>query len=171
NICTAISSIPFIRQAGFRISEKDIKNGLFQVKRNTGLMGRWQLIQSQPKVICDTGHNEHGMLWVSKQLSSVKRNHLHMVIGMVKDKDVSKVLSLLPTDATYYFTKANLPRALDEKELQSLASSANLKGSTYPSVSLALEDALNYAQNDDLIFIGASSFIVAEALEFFQERN
>ena len=171
NICTVISSIPFIRQAGFKISEKDIKNGLFQVKKNTGLMGRWQLIQNNPRVICDTGHNEHGIIWVSKQLSSIKRDHLHMVIGMVKDKDISKVLSLLPKDASYYFTKANLPRALDEKELQALAVSSELKGSTFPSVSLAIEEALKQAKKDDLIFIGASTFIVAEALEYFQQKS
>ena len=171
NICTVISSIPFIRQAGFKITESDIKNGLFQVKKNTGLMGRWQLIQNNPKIICDTGHNEHGMKLVSQQLSKVKRKNLHMIIGMVKDKDVSKVLSLMPIEATYYFTKANLPRALDEKELQAIAITNNLKGSTFIDVESAIQYAIQNSDKDDLIFIGASTFIVAEALEYFQKQN
>jgi dihydrofolate synthase/folylpolyglutamate synthase len=169
NICTVISCMPFIRQVGFKIEDKDIKNGLFQVKKNTGLMGRWQLIQNSPKVICDTGHNEHGIRLVTQQLSQVKRKNLRMLIGMVKDKDVSKILSLMPQDATYYFTKAKLPRALDEKELQALGVNFHLKGSTYSDVESAIKQALLDSTKDDLIFIGASTFIVAEAMEFFQK--
>jgi dihydrofolate synthase/folylpolyglutamate synthase len=111
------------------------------------------------------------MKLVSQQLSKVKRKNLHMIIGMVKDKDVSKVLSLMPNEATYYFTKANLPRALDEKELQAIAITNNLKGSTFIDVESAIQYAIQNSDKDDLIFIGASTFIVAEALEYFQKQN
>jgi dihydrofolate synthase/folylpolyglutamate synthase len=134
------------------------------VKQNTELMGRWQVIGNDPMVVCDTGHNINGIEYVVKQISMQKFDKLHMVIGMVKDKDVSKVLSILPKDATYYFTKAAIPRAMLEGDLQALAIGYDLKGKTYASVAEAIAAAKQQANKQDLIFIGGSTFIVAEAL-------
>ncbi|MCF8254439.1 MAG: bifunctional folylpolyglutamate synthase/dihydrofolate synthase [Bacteroidia bacterium] len=164
NIKTVLASLDIIRNAGFKIEEKDVRNGLAHVKKNTQLMGRWQLLGIQPMVVCDTGHNIDGIKLVLKQIAMQKYSHLHMVIGMVKDKDIQKVLSILPKDATYYFTKAAIPRALDEKELQGFAIAYQLKGKTYETVIEAVDAAKQTAKKSDLIFIGGSTFVVAEAV-------
>jgi dihydrofolate synthase/folylpolyglutamate synthase len=164
NLRTVLASLEPIMKAGFSINEKAVRNGLMHVKQNTELMGRWQIIGTEPMVVCDTGHNINGIEYVVKQIGMQKFDKLHMVIGMVKDKDVSKVLSILPKDATYYFTKAAIPRAMLESDLQALAIAYNLKGKTYASVAEAIAAAKQQANSNDLIFIGGSTFIVAEAL-------
>ncbi len=164
NIATVLSAILQLQKKEFKIHEQDVRNGLLNVKRNTGLMGRWQVLNQKPLTICDTGHNVNGIEYVVKQIEQQKFNHLHMVFGMVSDKDISKVLMLLPKNASYYFCKAKIPRALDEKELQASAVSYGLHGQTYPSVGEALKAAQRAAGKDDLIFIGGSTFVVAEVV-------
>jgi dihydrofolate synthase/folylpolyglutamate synthase len=131
---------------------------------NTGLQGRWQIIGANPRIICDTGHNEGGLREVAAQISQVPFKTLHFVIGMVNDKDISGVLGLLPKDAIYYFTKASIPRALDEKLLMKMAAFFKLQGNAFPTVAGALAAARQNANADDLIFVGGSTFVVAEVL-------
>ncbi len=164
NIPTVLTAIEQLQQQGWIISDHAIANGLQQVKQNTGLMGRWQVLAQQPLTICDTGHNVNGLTYVVEQLSNIPFDRLHMVIGMVKDKDITKVLALLPTDATYYFCNANIPRALPAEELQTLAQPFGLKGQAHGSVQQALDAAKAQANVNDLIFIGGSTFVVAEVV-------
>lgn len=164
NIPTVLTAIEQLRQEGWTISDNVIINGLQQVKQNTGLMGRWQVLAQQPLTICDTGHNVNGITYVVEQLAKLSFDTLHLVIGMVKDKDITKVLALLPTDGTYYFCNANIPRALPAEELQSLAHTFGLKGQAHGSVQQALNAAKAKATVNDLIFIGGSTFVVAEVV-------
>ncbi len=164
NIGTVLAAIEPIRNAGFIISDQAVQNGLSHVKSNTHLMGRWQVLNIQPLTICDTGHNVDGIAYVVKQLEAQNFHELHFVLGMVKDKEISKVLALLPKKATYYFTRASIPRALEENELQAQAIQFGLQGKTYDSVKEAKAAAEKAAGEKDLIFIGGSTFIVAEAL-------
>ena len=127
-------------------------------------MGRWQKLQDSPKVFCDTGHNVDGIMQVLEQINRIPHKQLHMVIGMVGDKNIDGMLALLPKDATYYFTKASIPRALDQNELQQRASNFGLKGNTYMTINEALVSAKNNAEIDDLIFVGGSTFVVAEVV-------
>jgi dihydrofolate synthase/folylpolyglutamate synthase len=131
---------------------------------STGLQGRWQTIGKDPLMICDTGHNVEGMAWVVQQLKATSFQQLHMVIGFVKDKDVTSILKLLPVKARYYFTNANIPRALDAQELKTKALTFGLLGEHYVSVQEAFEAAKTNASKEDLIFIGGSTFVVAEAI-------
>ena len=133
----------------------------------TGLMGRWQKVYSYPDIICDTGHNVDGIKYICKQLEAIRANDgkkIHIVFGMVNDKDISGVLKILPKDATYYFTKASVKRALPENELQELAQKAGLKGNAYPTVVEAVQAAKKDCPPKDFIFVGGSSFIVADLL-------
>ena len=164
NICTVLSAVEQLRVLGWKIPESALRSGLEKVVENTGLQGRWQVIGANPRVICDTGHNEGGLREVVAQIKQTPYKTLHFVIGMVNDKDIAGVLSLLPKDAIYYFTKASIPRALDEKQLMKIAAFFKLKGNTYPSVAEALAAARKNAEADDMIFIGGSTFIVAEAI-------
>lgn len=164
NIATVLASVLQLRNAGFNISDEHIRNGLKKVKRNTGLMGRWQMLSSSPLTICDTGHNVNGIEYVVQQIGQTAHQNLHMVIGMVKDKDISKVLSMLPQNATYYFCNAAIPRALPAAELREQAIPFGLKGNAYASVKEAWAAAREKATPDDLIFIGGSTFVVAEVV-------
>lgn len=164
NICTVLAAVDQLRKQGWKISEQALRIGLENVVGHTGLLGRWQVIGSNPRTICDTGHNEGGMREVVAQIAQTPYKTLHFVIGMVNDKDISGVLRLLPKDAIYYFTKASIPRALDENQLMKMAAYFELQGSSYPSVAEALAAARQHAEADDLIFIGGSTFVVAEAL-------
>ena len=164
NIRTVLACLEPMRKVGFLINEQHLRDGLSFVKKNTGLLGRWQILNKQPLTICDTGHNINGIAYVLEQIGQQNFEHLHFVIGMVKDKDIVKILALLPVNATYYFTKANIPRALSELDLQAQASNFQLKGKTYPSVKEAIAAANNAASKNDLIFIGGSTFVVAEAI-------
>ncbi|MBK7628465.1 MAG: bifunctional folylpolyglutamate synthase/dihydrofolate synthase [Bacteroidales bacterium] len=149
----------------FDISNANIKDGITNVISNTGLSGRWQILSHDPLTICDTGHNKEGLEYVLKQLKEIQKSSLHMVIGFVSDKDLKSVLPLFPKDAVYYFTKASVLRALDEKILKSKAGDYGLQGESYTDVKSALKAAKEKSSPDDLIFIGGSTFIVADALE------
>lgn len=164
NIRTVVAALVSLTKQGYVISEQHILAGLLRVTANTGLMGRWQVLQQQPLMVADTGHNVNGIEYVLKQIAQQTFNRLHMVIGMVKDKDISKVLALLPRQAAYYFTQAAIPRALPAEELAAMAAAHALEGSVYDDVISAREAALQQASPDDMIFIGGSTFIVAEAL-------
>ncbi len=141
-----------------------IYNGLKNTLSNTGFQGRWQILSREPLTICDIGHNTHGLKYVTEQLNRMKYNHLHFVLGVVNDKDISGMLSLLPKNAEYYFCKADIPRGLNVDELKDLALRAGLKGSTYPSVAEAYTSAKKNARFNDIVFIGGSAFTVAEVL-------
>jgi len=146
----------------FIISEENLKNGLLNVVANTGLLGRWQQIHSSPKVICDTAHNSHGLKIVLNQIQKENFEHLYFVLGVVNDKDLDDILPLFPKNAQYFFCKPNVPRGLDEKILQKKAAEFDLKGGVYDSVSMAYEAALAVSSEKDFIYIGGSTFVVAE---------
>ncbi len=146
----------------FIISEENLKNGLLNVVANTGLLGRWQQIHSSPKVICDTAHNSHGLKIVLNQIQKENFEHLYFVLGVVNDKDLDDILPLFPKNAQYFFCKPNVPRGLDEKILQKKAAEFDLKGEVCNSVSMAYEAALAVSSEKDFIYIGGSTFVVAE---------
>ncbi len=164
NLPPVLKCIELLQNSGWNISDKSIYNGLSETISLTGLQGRWQIIGNNPLVVCDTGHNPDGIKEVVKQIEQTPHNNLHVVFGMVNDKDAGSVLKLLPKDAQYYFTKADIPRALDEKALKSQAQQLGLKGNSFPVVTEALNAAKVKAGKNDLIFIGGSTFIVAEIL-------
>lgn len=164
NVLGVLNTLDVIEKSGFIIEQNDIKKGLKQVVKNTGLEGRWQTISEKPLIIADTGHNEDGIKNVIANLKTIEYTQLHFIFGTVNDKDVSKILELLPKDATYYFTKANIPRALDENELFERAQKIKLKGKTFSNVKEAIEAAKRAHKKNDLILIGGSTFIVGDAL-------
>lgn len=166
NTNTLLSAIRQLKQAGYQFTKTDVRKGFSQVCELTGLMGRWQKLEESPALVCDTGHNVGGIAYIVKQLKLQKYEQLHIVIGMVNDKDVSGVLAMLPKEAVYYFTKASVKRALAEKDLQQLAAQAGLSGNTYPDVETAVAAARKNAGVNDFIFVGGSSFVVADLLKF-----
>ena len=135
-----------------------------RVIENTGMMGRWQVLSKEPLCIADTGHNEDGLTALMQQIAETSYKHLHFVLGMVNDKDIEKLLSLLPKDATYYFCKADIPRALEAKVLFEKAQTVGLTGSVFASVLEAYDAAKQSASSDDLVFVGGSTFVVAEVV-------
>lgn len=165
NLQGVLSCINSLKQKGFLIEVENVLFALQNVKKLTGLMGRWQILSEKPLIIADTGHNEDGITEVVKNIERYSYKKLHMIIGVVNDKDVTSILKLLPKNATYYFCKANIPRALPEKELFDLAKQHDLKGKKFASVALALSEAKKVAKADDLIFIGGSTFTVADAIQ------
>ena len=162
NVKTAVQAIKLLDQGGFQVTLESIIKGLNHVVQNTGLKGRWQVLQENPKVICDTAHNSEGLLFVMKQLGKEKFSNLHFVLGVVNDKDLKNILSILPKKATYYFCKPDIPRGLDAEKLRDEAASQGLTGAAYKSVSTAYDEALLQAEADDVIYIGGSTFVVAE---------
>lgn len=164
NLLTVLKSIEVLRSIGYQLSDDHIYNALKNVKTLTGLQGRWQIIGRDPLVICDTGHNYAGLQEVTKNIKNIPYRELHIVLGMVRDKDISGVLQLLPSAATYYFCQPQLERGLPAVELQQKAMDIGLTGETYPSVAEALNSALAKASPDDFIFIGGSTFVVAEII-------
>ncbi len=164
NVATVLTAIDVLNQKDFHIPEEAVRSGFEKVVELTGLLGRWQVLQENPVVIADIGHNESGIAYVLEQLKALRYNRLHFIIGMVNDKDVEKILSMLPRDAVYYFTKASIPRAMNEQELRDKALKYNLYGSSYPSVKQAFDAAKSAAAEDDVIFVGGSNFVVAEVL-------
>ena len=164
NVKTALQTISTLKDQGLKISDKNIKIGLLKVVENTKLLGRWQTLKEQPKVICDTGHNKEGLHYVFKQLKEESFEKLHIVLGVVNDKDLETILPLFPKNAIYYFCKPNIPRGLNVVELQLQCSKYGLIGNVYSSVIEAYKGALNSAKKDDLIFIGGSTFVVSEVL-------
>lgn len=167
NARTVLMVVELLLETGYNIPKEAVYKGFVNVTDITGLMGRWQLLQTSPKIICDIAHNAHGIRYVADQLRSENFVRLHIVFGMAKDKDVNAVLSLLSPDALYYFTKASVERALDEKTLAQKAYTRGLKGNSYGTVYEAVGAAKENADKNDLIFIGGSSFIVADALPLF----
>jgi len=164
NISTCVSSIRKLQEKGWSISEKDIENGLKKVVINTGILGRWQTIHNKPLTICDTGHNKDGIQNILTQIKQTPHEQLHIVWGAVNDKKIEKLLELLPKNAMYYFCEANIPRATPNEILLKLAKQHKLKGQSYSSVKAAYSSAQNNANFNDLIFIGGSTFVVAEVL-------
>ena len=174
NICTVLQSLELLKNKFPKIDDDKIRNGLRKIKANTGLLGRWHIIAKNPLTIADVGHNEAGIKYVMDQLNSMlvknqedriqNKIKLHIVFGIVNDKDPSHILALLPKHASYYFCKANIPRALDADELKNTATSFNIYGESYASVITALEAARKNANKEDIIFIGGSTFVVAEII-------
>ena len=157
-----LSSVRQLQEQGWDISEEQIQTALSSSKQINGLHGRWEVIHESPTVVMDVGHNEDGMKQIVAQLNECSYKNLHIVIGMVKDKEVEKVLSLLPTDALYYFTKAHIQRALPEGDLQLKAAAFDLKGEAFEHVNNAISAALKNAAKDDLILVCGSVFLVGE---------
>ena len=160
---TVIETIAVLNsQNEFKISEAKIKSGLLNVVKNTGLEGRWQQLGEFPKIICDTAHNKNGLEIVMKQIQKEKFNTLHIVLGVVNDKDLDEILPLFPTNAVYYFCKPNIPRGLETTILQEKARKHHLSGMAYSSVTEAYSQSRNNSTKNDFIFIGGSTFVVAE---------
>lgn len=164
NTNTILHAIDRLQLLGYTISLENIMQGFSSVCRSTGLMGRWQIIGKEPFVICDTGHNIAGLTAVVRQLKEIKCQTLRIVIGMVNDKDIHGVMNLLPSDAIYYFTKASVKRALTEQDLAKAAQRYHLNGSIFPTVASAFKKAKADANEHDVIFIGGSTFVVADFL-------
>lgn len=164
NTNTLLTAIRQLIRMGYSIGEKEVREGFAHVCERTGLMGRWQKLAEHPTIVCDTGHNTGGITYIAEQLSRQTYRKLHIIIGMVNDKDVCGVLALLPQEAEYYFTRAGIPRALPAEELKKLSEKAGLKGNAYSTVPEAVEAARKKADKEDFIFIGGSSFIVADLL-------
>lgn len=164
NTRTVLTAIRKLIQLGFVISPEAVREAFGRVVELTGLAGRWQQIQARPRIVCDTAHNTGGIEYIVRQLEKESYDTLHIVIGMVNDKDINGVLALLPANARYYFTKASVIRALPENELAEIASRHGLQGNTYPSVGEAVKAARTNAGENDFIYIGGSTFIVADAL-------
>ena len=162
NMSTAIHSVKLLKD--YVISESHIINGLKNVVQNTNFKGRWQILQHEPLVICDTAHNKEGLSYVINQLASLSFDKLHMVLGVVNDKKLDDILTLFPVKATYYFCKPNIPRGLNEVDLQSSAENFHLIGDAYGSVHEAYLKAISDAEIDDVVFVGGSTFVVAEVV-------
>ena len=164
NTKTATQTIQVLKDLNFNISQSHLKKGLLNVVKNTNLQGRWQMLQSQPTIICDTAHNKEGLTVVMQQLQDVSFNKLHIVFGVVSDKDLCSIIPLLPKLAKYYFCKPNVQRGLDAKKLQKAFAKSHLTGQSYSSVNEALNAAKSKANVDDLIYVGGSTFVVAEII-------
>jgi dihydrofolate synthase/folylpolyglutamate synthase len=167
NTNTLLSVINQLKKKEYRITSKNIHDGFAQVTKLTGFLGRWQRLSNQPALVCDAGHNVAGITYIVNQLKKEKFNQLHFVIGMVNDKDINGILTLLPQNAWYYFTKAGIPRALPENELMQAAHSTGLKGDSYPDVVAAVKAAQERSCPDDFIFVGGSTFLVGDLLNHY----
>jgi len=161
NILPVLTAIDLL-QKDFSLKENKIKSALAHVKKLTGLFGRWEVIHEKPLVVLDVAHNQDGIKQLLRQIHEIKFNHLHLIFGMVKDKDIQKVLEQFPKEATYYFTKAQNPRALPEEELKEKANEYQLNGNSFPNVNEALRVALGNASKKDLIVVCGSVFVIAE---------
>lgn len=164
NLRTAKLAVEQLIKKGWDLSQRDIEAGANAVIKNTGFAGRWQQLSDSPLTITDIGHNEEGVREVLKQLALTPHEHLHFVLGVVNDKDIDTILTMLPKTATYYFCAAKIPRALAVDDLQLKAQSHSLNGQRYNSVNAAKEAAQNAAKSGDLVFIGGSAFVVAEVV-------
>lgn len=167
---TSLCAIEQLIQQGYHISKQQIQNGLLHIVRNTGLRGRWQTIQQHPTVICDTGHNVGGITYVAKQLKEQECETLRIVFGMVSDKDVNTVLELMPKNAVYYFCQASVKRAMPHNELKKLGKMHGLVGNSYKTVENAYKKAIKQSNAKDVIFVGGSTFVVADFLSY-REKN
>jgi len=164
NIKTVIQSINILKELGFKISKNNLEKGLLNVVGNTGLQGRWQILGHNPKVVCDTAHNKEGLTYVMEQIKKETFNKLHIVFGVVNDKDLDTIIPLLPKEASYYFCQPNVQRGLNAKILMTAFKKNQLLGESYKSVSEALTVAKSNANKGDLIYVGGSTFVVAEII-------
>lgn len=162
NVLTVLTALDLLRQLGWKIEQNAIVKGLSVTKKQTGLHGRWELISEHPDIILDVAHNEDGMKQLLEQLELAQFRELHLIIGMVKDKKIDAVLKLLPTTAHYYFTQAQIPRALPADQLAAQAGAFHLTGKTFSNVNLAIQEARSHAHKDDLILVCGSVFVVGE---------
>lgn len=165
NLITVLESIAQLKLVGWKVSNEAIQKGLQHVKKFTGLQGRWDIIHQHPMIVLDVAHNADGMRQVVAQIELTDYNSLHMIIGMVKDKEIDTILQLLPEQATYYFTRAAIPRALPEAELSARANRLGLEGDHYPNVNAALQAAKKASSRDDLIVVCGSVFVVGEVAD------
>lgn len=164
NVATVLRTVDALIEAGFNVPDSSILSGCRNVKKLTGLRGRWEIMDTKPLIICDTGHNREGLIEVVRQIRRTDYKQLHFIFGTVSDKDPSDVLKVLPKDAIYYFTQAPIPRAMAREELARMALKIGLQGEAYPTPLEALEAARAASGEGDLIFVGGSTFIVAEIL-------
>jgi len=172
NIRTVLTAIDQLRKLGYQLSPETVSSALANVKQTTSLMGRWQVIQDQPTIVLEVAHNKDGVEQMLRHLSETHYQNLHLVIGMVRDKEIQQILSLLPQSASYYFTQANIPRALPSSELHALAFNMGLSGQTYENVNEALKSAVSNATKEDMIVVCGSIFLVAEVdVKRFQGRE
>ena len=162
NVQTVVTAIESLK--GFVVSNEAIKEGLLHVSELTGLLGRWQILKNNPKVICDTAHNAEGLTIVMHQLQKENYKNLHIVLGMVSDKKIDSIINLFPKNAKYYFSKPNIPRGMEAEVLKDKFSDFGRKGMVYATVSKAYEAALSKASDDDVVYIGGSTFVVAEII-------
>jgi dihydrofolate synthase/folylpolyglutamate synthase len=162
NLKGVLVACQLLADMGWKLTSENIQQALLEIKASTGLMGRWECIQSNPRIVLDVAHNEHGIKAMLDQLATTHYDQLYIVTGMVKDKDVDAVLTLLPKNAKYYFTQSNLPRALAAKELAKKANAFGLKGEIYSDVNIALQSAASKATDKDLILVIGSVYLVAE---------
>ena len=171
NMNTLLTALRELGRAGVRFSADDVRAGLAQVQATTGLRGRWETLRQAPTVVCDTGHNVGAWQYLARQLRAQRCRRLRVVFGMAGDKDVRSVLALLPRDAAYYFTQASVRRALPAADLLREAKACGLAGAAYPTVASAYTQALADADADDFLFVGGSSFVVADLLAFLQSSR
>ena len=162
NSKTAVLAIKQLKK--FKVSEENIQSGLLNVVKSTNLKGRWQVLQESPKVICDTAHNKEGLTYTLNQLKKESFKNLHIVLGMVSDKNLEEILPMFPKNATYYFCKPNIPRGLSESVLKEKANVLGINGESFGSVNQAFEASVAVATKNDGIYIGGSTFVVAEIL-------
>jgi dihydrofolate synthase/folylpolyglutamate synthase len=164
---TVLSCIPTLQENHFIISQENIEFGFRNTSKNTGLLGRWQTLSTSPLTICDTAHNQSGLEDVLGQIKNLGFKKVHFILGMVNDKDVSEILQLFPKNEDYYFCKANIPRALDSKELKSIAEKAGIIGEDCGSVENAINSAKKRVKKEELLYIGGSTFVVADVLRLY----
>lgn len=168
NVVGVLAAINELNALGFVVTHDETVTALKQVRQLTGLMGRWQTLSEAPLVICDTGHNENGWRAILANIAAIHYDHLHIVLGVMQDKDLDKMLPLLPKNARYYFCQVDMPRAMETPVLQSKASGFGLLGNRYKSVMQAVTAARENAESTDLIFVGGSTFVVGELLAEWQ---
>lgn len=173
NTRTVLTALRLLKEQGVAIPAEAVRRGFAHVTALTGLMGRWQVMRESPRVVCDTGHNTGGWTYISTQLREQLKTHtaLHLVVGMVHDKDINGVLRLMPAGAVYYFTQASVSRAMPADEFAALARAHGLRGNVYPTVREAVRAALSAAAPHDFVFIGGSSFVVADAIPLFSTET
>jgi dihydrofolate synthase / folylpolyglutamate synthase len=162
NLLTVLEACSVLKDLKYDLDENDIRNGLQEAKKNTGLHGRWEIIHENPTIVLDVGHNDDGIKQIVQQIELTTHHELHIIVGMVKDKEIDKVLSLLPHSAKYYFTQAHIPRALPAATLKAKAEEVGLKGEKFTDVNEAIKQAKSTAHKDDLILICGSVFLVGE---------
>lgn len=171
NANTILHAISSLKELGLNITDNAVKEGFHNVCQISGLKGRWMEINDKPRVICDTGHNIGGFTYIVHQLKNENYTNLHIIIGFVNDKDIDHILEILPRNAKYYFTQASIPRALNCDTLSNKASEKGLYGGTFKSVVSAYQDAINKCADTDMVYIGGSTFVVADILSYLNHQG